>query len=97
MTPECFNGFNYQYADSLHDVFEDGIFGAALGTLTKHCDGFQQAGQRPRGGKKPLRQRQQQLNVLEAEYEDKLRQLREAQQEKEKLMQRIKVNLMSSR
>ncbi|GLC44708.1 hypothetical protein PLESTB_000972300 [Pleodorina starrii] len=45
----------------------------------------------PRGGRKRVRVRQQQLNTLEAELQQKLRDLEAAQQERERLQQRIKV------
>ncbi|GLC44710.1 hypothetical protein PLESTB_000972100 [Pleodorina starrii] len=59
----------------------------------KHGDGeaLNQHQRRPRGGQKPLRPRQQQLHQLEAELEQKLRDLKAAQAEREKLQQRIKV------
>ncbi|EFJ52859.1 hypothetical protein VOLCADRAFT_86255, partial [Volvox carteri f. nagariensis] len=45
----------------------------------------------PRGGKRPLRPRQQQLCALEAELEQKLRDLKAAQEEHDRLQQRAKV------
>ncbi|GLC44709.1 hypothetical protein PLESTB_000972200 [Pleodorina starrii] len=97
MTPEDCNSLLQNFHDVDMPPFPEAEFTLPPDFTTvsfgKLGDGptFQQPGRGPRGGKKPLRPRQQHLNTLEAELEQKLRDLKAAQAERERLQQRIKV------